>query len=129
MTLLLAEITTIETAIKENNPITIKADTPTKDRGGKERIDMIAQMTRTLEKLIDLKRAEMADEASREGDPAETERLSRELVKRLKVLDRKRREIESRTVDVETASSSENTSTGSGRDLETDAFRWGAMPE
>lgn len=99
MKLLLVEIAAVEVLNKENSPSAIKPDAAVKERSGKERIDMISQMTRTLEKLIDLKRVEAAENATRDGDPAETERLSKELVKRLQVLDRKRRGVENGASD------------------------------
>ncbi|WP_148227537.1 hypothetical protein [Fulvimarina pelagi] len=98
MTLLLAEVAAVETTEKDNDPNSGDAGSQGKAQSGrvlsgKERIDTIAQITRTLEKLMELKRAEAAEAASLWEDPAETERLSRELVKRLRILDRKRREI------------------------------------
>ena len=58
----------------------------------KERIDVLGQLTRTLEKLLDLKRLERLASESGQTDEAETRRLRAEFLARLKSLDRRRRE-------------------------------------
>ncbi|MEN3792957.1 hypothetical protein [Fulvimarina sp. MAC3] len=90
---------------------------------------MIAQMTRTLEKLIDLKRAEAAEEAGREGDPAEAERLSKELVRRLQVLDRKRRSIEAAASDPKTLSGQGSAAGSTGQTTEAVTSAAGSEPK
>lgn len=60
---------------------------------GKARIDAIGQLTRTLEKLLELKRLETVNrKQASEGDDAETQRLRGELLRRLKALDARRQE-------------------------------------
>ncbi len=58
----------------------------------KERIDALGQLTRTLEKLLDLKRLEKLASEGGQADEAETRRLRAELLSRLKSLDKRRRE-------------------------------------
>lgn len=59
--------------------------------GAKGRIEAVGQMTRTLEKLLELKRLE-ALEARGDGDEDdEAARLREEMLKRLKALDARRR--------------------------------------
>ena len=59
--------------------------------GAKGRIEAIGQMTRTLEKLLELKQLEMlALGGGGEAADAEAERLAAELMKRLRALDRRR---------------------------------------
>ena len=58
----------------------------------KERIDALGQLTRTLEKLLDLKRLEKLASEGGQADEAETRRLRAELLARLKSLDMRRRE-------------------------------------
>ena len=58
----------------------------------KERIDALGQLTRTLEKLLDLKRLERLASEGGQADEAETRRLRAELLTRLKSLDMRRRE-------------------------------------
>ena len=60
--------------------------------GAKGRIEAIGQMTRTLEKLLELKQLEtLALRGGGEAPDADAERLAAELMKRLRVLDRRRR--------------------------------------
>jgi hypothetical protein len=58
------------------------------ETGEKARIDAIALATRTLEKLIELKRLDGPDGA--EGDEAEGRRLRDELMRRLRLIDEAR---------------------------------------
>ena len=53
---------------------------------GKARLDALGQMTRTLEKLIELKRLE----AGGAGDGADAPRLRREMMRRLRALEARR---------------------------------------
>lgn len=59
--------------------------------GAKARIEAITQLTRTLEKLLELKQLEALQRAgAAEADTAETERLSTEMLKRLRALEERR---------------------------------------
>lgn len=58
--------------------------------GSKARIEAVGQMTRTLEKLLDLRRLE-ALAVSGDSDDAEAARLREELLRRLRALDARRR--------------------------------------
>ncbi len=60
------------------------------ETGEKARIDAIALATRTLEKLIELKRLDGAEAADSEGDEAEGRRLRDELMRRLRLIDEAR---------------------------------------
>ncbi|MEF2546743.1 hypothetical protein VQ045_06205 [Aurantimonas sp. E1-2-R+4] len=57
----------------------------------KERIDLLVLMTRTLEKLLELRRLEMLAAQGGDEDEAETARLREELLNRLRSLDARRR--------------------------------------
>ncbi|MEX6505630.1 hypothetical protein [Jiella sp. M17.18] len=57
----------------------------------KERTDALSQLTRTLEKLLELKRLEMLAQQGGAEDAAETERLRAELLAGLRSLDGRRR--------------------------------------
>ncbi|WP_157944516.1 hypothetical protein [Mangrovicella endophytica] len=60
--------------------------------GAKERIEAIGQLTRTLEKLLELRRLEaLAQAGANEASDAETVALRQEMLKRLKALDARRR--------------------------------------
>ncbi len=57
----------------------------------KARVDAISQLTRTLEKLLELKRLEaMSRETGRAEDEAEAARLRAEMLKRLRAIDARR---------------------------------------
>lgn len=57
----------------------------------KGRVEAIGQMTRTLEKLLELQRLEaLAARSAGEADAAETERLREELMRRLRAIDARR---------------------------------------
>lgn len=58
--------------------------------GRKERIDALSLLTRTLEKLLDLKRLELLAGKGGEEEDGETVRLREELMARLKALDARR---------------------------------------
>ena len=60
--------------------------------GAKGRIEALGHMVRTLEKLLELKQMEaLASGQGAEAPDAEAERLAAELMRRLRVLDRRRR--------------------------------------
>lgn len=59
--------------------------------GAKGRIEALGHMVRTLEKLLELKQLEALSAGGGEAPDAEAERLAAELMKRLRVLDRRRR--------------------------------------
>lgn len=59
--------------------------------GAKGRIEALRQMVRTLEKLLELKQLETLAVGGAEAPDAEAERLAAELMRRLRVLDRRRR--------------------------------------
>ncbi|KQT55262.1 MULTISPECIES: hypothetical protein [unclassified Aureimonas] len=59
--------------------------------GAKGRIEALGQMVRTLEKLLELKQLEALAAGGTEAPDAEAERLAAELMRRLRVLDRRRR--------------------------------------
>ena len=90
MDLLLAELRTAEAISEENDPDIDAGGRPKaamRRSGGKERIETIGLLARTLEKLIELKRLEK----NRDGrDGPETERLRDELLQRLKMMERRR---------------------------------------
>ncbi len=107
LALLTREIDVFEIAIKEYKPV--KA-TPGRSAVGrprvaagagtdrtrefvaaKERIDLLVLMTRTLEKLLELRRLEMLAAQGGDEDEAETARLREELLNRLRSLDARRR--------------------------------------
>lgn len=92
MDLLLAELRTAEAISEENDPDIDAGGRPKaamRRSGGKERIETIGLLARTLEKLIELKRLE--SEKNRDGrDGPETERLRDELLQRLKMMERRR---------------------------------------
>jgi hypothetical protein len=57
----------------------------------KARIEAIGHLTRSLEKLLELREIEaLGRSAAAEGDDAETERLRAEMLKRLRALDARR---------------------------------------
>lgn len=109
------EIARLEREIKDNNPKKSSGKLPTarsepadcggaapassgrpagrKTAGGtKERIEAIGQLTRTLEKLLELKRLErLAAGGGEAADDAETAKLRAEMMKRLRALDARRR--------------------------------------
>ncbi|MDY8109105.1 hypothetical protein U0C82_08095 [Fulvimarina sp. 2208YS6-2-32] len=96
MDLLLAEVRTIEAAYEENKPSTRAEDRmialPSKESlaVAKDRIDRIGLVARTLERLMEVRRAEIAGAEREGGDDAETVRLRDELLRRLKILDQRR---------------------------------------
>lgn len=59
--------------------------------GAKGRIEALGQMVRTLEKLLELKQMETLSAGGAEAPDAEAERLAAELMRRLRVLDGRRR--------------------------------------
>ncbi|MEE2952412.1 MAG: hypothetical protein VYD57_14365 [Pseudomonadota bacterium] len=92
MDLLLAEIGTAEAVFEENGPepeAESRSKGTTRRSGAKERIETIGLLARTLEKLIDLKRLE-ANEGPDGQEGPETERLRDELLRRLKLMERRR---------------------------------------
>ena len=60
--------------------------------GAKGRIEAVGQMTRTLEKLLELKRLEALAEHGGDDPDGETVRLRAEMLRRLKALDARRRD-------------------------------------
>lgn len=61
------------------------------ESGGKTRLDAIGTLTRTLEKLLDLRRLEaLALAGSDENEKREAERLGRLMLSRLRALDARR---------------------------------------
>ncbi|KQT54255.1 hypothetical protein ASG43_01115 [Aureimonas sp. Leaf454] len=85
------ELGVLERAVE---PLRADADEGERDFGvgAKARIEALGQMVRTLEKLLELKQLEaLASGAGAEGPDAEAERLAAELMRRLRVLDRRRR--------------------------------------
>ncbi|WP_062113766.1 hypothetical protein [Aureimonas sp. AU40] len=68
-------------------------NTPLRSADGKARIEAIGQLTRSLEKLLELREIEaLGRSAAAEGDDVETERLRAEMLKRLRALDARRAE-------------------------------------
>ena len=59
--------------------------------GAKGRIEAVGQMTRTLEKLLELKRLEVLEARGGEDGDGETARLRAEMLRRLQSLDARRR--------------------------------------
>ena len=59
--------------------------------GMKSRIEAVGQMTRTLEKLLELKRLEALEARGGEDGDGETARLRAEMLRRLQALDARRR--------------------------------------
>lgn len=79
-----AEMRALERTLEENNPENGRA-------GGKVRIDAIGQVTRTLEKLLELRRLEaLANATGEEADAAETAKARAEMMKRLRAIDERR---------------------------------------
>lgn len=70
----------------------LEADDEAPPGAGKGRIDAVAQMTRTLEKLLELKRLEALEARGGDDPDGETVRLRGELLQRLKALDARRRD-------------------------------------
>jgi hypothetical protein len=70
----------------------LDADEEAPPGGGKGRIDAVGQMTRTLEKLLELKRLEALEARGGDDPDGETVRLRGELLQRLKALDARRRD-------------------------------------
>ena len=58
----------------------------------KGRIEAVGQMTRTLEKLLELRRLESLAERGGDDPDGETARLRAEMLRRLQALDRRRRD-------------------------------------
>ncbi len=107
LALLTREIDIFEIAIKEYKPVKealgqtavgrpkgaagVGTDRTREFAAAKERIDLLVQMTRTLEKLLELRRLEMLAAQGGDEDGAETARLREELLNRLRNLDARRR--------------------------------------
>lgn len=107
LALLTREIDVFEIVVKENNPekatssrvavgqpkraAGVATDRTREFAAAKERIDLLVQMTRTLEKLLELRRLEMLAAQGGAEDEAETARLREELLSRLRSLDARRR--------------------------------------
>lgn len=79
------EIATFERQIKDDGPMTDAV-------GTRQRFETIAQMTKLLEKLLDLKRLERSVVCDDGEEGPEARRLQAEMMKRLRALDRRRRE-------------------------------------
>ena len=77
------EIATFERQIKDDSPIDDAA-------GTRHRFDAIAQMTKLLEKLLDLKRLERSVVCDDGEEGPEARRMQAEMMKRLRALDRRR---------------------------------------
>ncbi|MBB3996580.1 hypothetical protein [Aureimonas pseudogalii] len=89
------EVRALEIASKAAHAASTEAVSPKGDGeiqvGAKARIEAITQLTRTLEKLLELKQLEALQRAgAAEADAAETERLSAEMLKRLRALEERR---------------------------------------
>ncbi len=64
---------------------------PGRGADAKARIEAIGQLTRSLEKLLELREIEaLRHRADSEGDDVETERLRAEMLKRLRAMDARR---------------------------------------
>lgn len=83
----------LEALTSEVDALEAQSDEGAEPMSGKARIDAIGQLTRTLEKLLELKQLETVNrKQASEGDDAETQRLRGELLRRLKALDARRQE-------------------------------------
>ena len=102
MAVLRREIDDLHDSVQENDPDTGRAPADGLDAAGgtgrrrravgaKERIDALGQLTRTLEKLLELKRLEGVAAQGEAAGEAETARLRAELLDRLRSLDARRR--------------------------------------
>ena len=101
MAVLRREIDDLHDGLKENDPETGHAPADglgaagesgrRRRPGAKERIDALGQLTRTLEKLLELKRLEGIAVQGEAAGEAETARLRAELLDRLRSLDARRR--------------------------------------
>ncbi|WP_147307896.1 hypothetical protein [Fulvimarina endophytica] len=96
MDLLLAEVERVEAVFQEFGLISGEAGeagTAAKAKlSGKDRIDMIGQMVRTLEKLLDTRRIEALAGEPDVASEEEGRRMRDDLLRRLRLLDRQRRE-------------------------------------
>ncbi len=82
-----AETRALEAEVEDNNPENGEGSRS----GAKARIEAIGQVTRTLEKLLELRRLEaLAMVTGQEEDAAETQKLRREMLKRLRAIDARR---------------------------------------
>ncbi|WP_185983134.1 hypothetical protein [Aureimonas mangrovi] len=86
--LLKAELTALEAARKVERA-DADEDVHSRPAEVKARVEAVSQITRTLEKLLELRRLEALGEAEGE-DEAETGRLRDELMARLRALDARR---------------------------------------
>ena len=81
----------VRKAGSEGEPASAEPKAGVRSGEGKARIEAIGHLTRTLEKLLELRQLEaLTQTAEAEGDDAETERIRREMLKRLRTLDEKR---------------------------------------
>ncbi|WP_152045365.1 hypothetical protein [Aureimonas psammosilenae] len=67
-----------------------EAPDPAEAAGAKARVDAIGNLTKTLEKVLELTRLEGLSAKGRAEDEGEAERLRAELMKRLRALDARR---------------------------------------
>lgn len=90
--LLNADLGALERQAKEQSPSGAEVE-PASATAIKGRVEAISQITRTLEKLLELRRLETLtlEEANAE-DEAETQRLREELLARLRAVDARRTE-------------------------------------
>ena len=85
--LLNADLAALELRFKDNGP-DAEGSSP---NAVKARVEAVSQIARTLEKLLDLKRLEaLAQEAASGEDEAETAKLRKELMSRLRAVDARR---------------------------------------
>lgn len=85
LALLRVELRAFETSVKDTGP-----NNDASAMSGRVRFETIAQMTKTLEKLLDLKRLERLADVPEAADEGEARRLRSEMMRRLRALDARR---------------------------------------
>ncbi|BDA83681.1 hypothetical protein Sa4125_12230 [Aureimonas sp. SA4125] len=89
LVLLTRELSALERVCEENSPDDAGEDR--RDAGAKGRVEAVALVTRTLEKLLELKRLEALSARGDTDEDAEAARLATEMLRRLRALDARRR--------------------------------------
>jgi hypothetical protein len=89
LVLLTRELAALERACEEDSPDGVAGDK--REAGAKGRVEAVALVTRTLEKLLELKRLEALSARGDTDEDAEAARLAAEMLRRLRALDARRR--------------------------------------
>jgi hypothetical protein len=89
LVLLTRELAALERVCEENSPEDVPGDK--REAGAKGRVEAVALVTRTLEKLLELKRLEALSARGDTDEDAEAARLAAEMLRRLRALDARRR--------------------------------------